>query len=713
MAPTPSSLRAFDVARPRGAIRFWLIAGAVFLAGAFSVKGREKIQPWPAIDSAELRDDKPAIDPGAAAEALLWKLEVDDRGYPFKRQYYAYIRFKIFDPERAVDVTRFSQLIGAYEGADMGQVELRARLTLPDGTIREFGDESIQERDAAHQANRNTWFDRLTGPRGLSVQEKFLAVSGIKPGAILEFQEAATTELSPAVFAYLLQSPNGVPVRHLEAKFYFAEDQEHYLACPFLLNSGRLRVTAAADLKNQTLQVAADALPALATEPFSAAVLDRAVALVGTYVPRYELNKDRVSAKAGLWEAIATKYYLIAQAATKEIPAVKDLAATLTAGAKTDSDRARRIHNYVHAQFLRYLDLPQSGRSRNWRYWTPLDQVIGIGANPTVMLNKADFFWLAGALYRAAGLRTEMMLLPNRTYISFSHHLISDIFLPERAMRVFADGSWQYSVPTTTLPEPFGSLPWFARGSVGLVAGLNVAEFVAIPAAPPSESVISNFGSLELDASGGLSGHCRRVWQGEPAVELKSQLRILDEEKRMEMVRDQLKDELKCDDVTLTKLQGVDDLDAPLSAEYDLHWQNFAVGTKRRLIFRPSVFHGLVPTPFTAEMRHNPIDFKYGWAEIDQFDLRLPPGYRLESALKPAAQTGEGLNYRLQITFDREKGQLHVRRDFSSNLHHTPVSAYGGLRQWYGEMARHDAAESVLIKPGVNPPANIRPTAPP
>jgi hypothetical protein len=691
-----------------------MIAWTMFLGAGLLAGAREKIQPWEPIDPADLRADKPAIDPGAAAEALFWKLEFDDRDFPESKKVRMYIRFKIFDPQKAVDVTRLSELNGAYDGQTSGQHDLRARLTLPDGTSKEFGDESVQERDAAHEANRNNWYDRLTGPRGWEVKERFLAISGIEPGSILEYQEVA--DLPPSFnFEYHLQSPDHVPVRHLEAKFLFVDKPWAYLVCPFLLNTPNFKLAVQADTKAETLQVAADGLPALNDEPFSPPVLDRSLALIGDYMSRHislathnYAKEAHIDSKAGLWGALATEYYLIDQDATQEIPAVKELAASLSAGAQTETERARRIHNYVHARLLRYLDSPQSGRTRNPLYWsTPLDQVIGFEANSKVMLDNLDFFWLAVALYRAAGLRTEVMLLPNRAHLAFSRDLESEVVLPMHGARVWVDGRWQYSMPDVKLSEPFGRLPWFARGSVGLVARSDQVEFVQIPDAPMTESSISNLGSLELSADGGLTGRCRRIWKGEWATQLKEELQTADEEKRGEIVRNRLKSELKCDDVTLVKLRGVDDVDAPLVAEYDLHWRDFAVATKRRLIFRPSVFHGLTPTPFTVEVRRNPIDFQYGWEEVDRFDLRLPPGYRLESPPQSAAQPEEALGYRLQIAFDQAKNQLNIQRVFASNLHHLPASAYGDLKQWYGEMARHDGAELVLIKPRPTAPSNV------
>jgi hypothetical protein len=691
---------------------------ALAFATCLPAAAKEKIQPWSPIDPAELLEAKPSLDPGAAAEVVSWKFDVDDRAFPDERSAYTYVRFKVFDPERAVNVTRLLGFSVAYDGRSLVTTDLRARLTLSDGETREFGKESIQERDTEHEANGNTWYDRLVGVTGLGKKESFLAVTGIKPGAVLEYQLFQSYRPTDT-FEYIFQYPE-FPIRHFTAKFQLLDDKGSYLDLPYIVNTPKLKVAANADPGTETILLSADGLPALSDEPFSPPVLDRSLALIGSYLPRSLVmathhdsgQETKISLKGGPWAAIAALTYTAEQDATQPTQALRELASRITAGAANQTEKAHRIHNYVHALLLRFLDSPQRERTRMYTYVsTPLDKVIAFEDNPTLRLHQIDFFWLAVALYRIEGLKTEVLLLPNRARIGFSPNLASEAVVPEHGARVFADGKWQYSVPDLARPEPFGSLPWYTRGYVGLQARPDEVGFVKIPASPAADAVISNEGTLDLAADGSLKGTCRRTWTGEPAVGFKERLRDSNEEDRLRVVGDQLKQELRCEGVTVTGLHGVDDIDAPLVADYQLRWSDFATGTKRLLVFRPSVFHGLAVTPFADAVRQNPIDFEFGWREVDSFDLNVPAGLKLEAPRQPIDRPGRAISYHMGVSFDAGRGQMRVERVFESNLHHLPVAAYAQLKDWFGSMAHDDGAEMVLRKPRAPQPGGTSPQA--
>src|ERR1700677_688282 len=124
------------------------------------------MEAWWPVDAGQLQEQASTLSPGAAAEVLDWKIEEDDSQLPLQSDYHEYIRYKIFDPERAANITRVSETMASYDGTSLVDMTLRARLILPDGTRKEFGKESIQERDLQRNGSEKSWVTRLFGSSG-------------------------------------------------------------------------------------------------------------------------------------------------------------------------------------------------------------------------------------------------------------------------------------------------------------------------------------------------------------------------------------------------------------------------------------------------------------------------------------------------------------------------------------------------------------------
>ena len=105
-----------------------------------------------------------------------------------QRRVTEYIRYKIYDPSRAVDITRISAIEESVEDRKVSDVTIHGRLTLPDGTVHEIGQDSIHQRPLLHRATEESFAQRLFGSEGLVANEQFVAVEGMKPGSVLEFQ---------------------------------------------------------------------------------------------------------------------------------------------------------------------------------------------------------------------------------------------------------------------------------------------------------------------------------------------------------------------------------------------------------------------------------------------------------------------------------------------------------------------------------------------
>ena len=229
----PGSMSGLPAAVLRGAC----LAGALLAVGLLHGAGMEK---WQVATPEELAGMAPTLEPGVAAEAILWKIEVDDSEFPEVRTINEYVRYKVFDPQRADRLMRLSEQSLSYDGTMLRAAEMGARLTLPDGTAQEFGAESIKERTVLRKGDSESLAQRLFGAEGVELKEKFLAVGNVQPGSILEVR-TSVKEHYPRLASFRPLQMDAVSVLRLEYRLHPASE-EHYNRSVSLLNTTQLEL---------------------------------------------------------------------------------------------------------------------------------------------------------------------------------------------------------------------------------------------------------------------------------------------------------------------------------------------------------------------------------------------------------------------------------------------------------------------------------------
>jgi hypothetical protein len=677
---------------------------AVFAVFALSPWARADPAPnWEPVTQAELAETHSPSFPDAAAEVLFWKLELDDRNLTNERTVSEYVRYKVYDPARAVDVTRISALNTTVENLKLAEVTIHGRLTLPDGTSRELGQDSIHERPLQSRGAEETLAQRLVGNEGVTINEQFVTVEGLQPNSVLEFQIHSELKQSSSLIRNL-QKVN-IPVRHAECIVRLYQGEE-FNGSAFVVNLSRLPLTQSYDKAHATLQVAADHLPPLVDEPFSPSVNSRSVTVFDyeqstRFRNRHAINPTLATPSDGPWAPVAAKAALLEEDATTRPPdLVASTARKAAAGATSETEKARRIHNFVHDLYVRFTRSPAGSRELVSRFGSaPLDRVIAFDQYLDTPIFRDDFVWLELAMDRALDLDARAVLLPDRRIMPFDDRLHSGLFLSAPAAQVRVDGNWRFSLSNVPDLLPFGRLPWRFQNRVALVVQSGRQEFAPVPPEPAQSSVIENTGSFRLDPDGSLSGHGRRRLTGEPAILLRPRARNATLARFKQSMARRMKAEYPAAEVTVTAVTGLADPDAPLAFDYELTWPDYATATKTRLIFRPSVFHGESPSLFTATERKNALEFPYHWRELDDVSLQLPSGYALESpSAPPSAAVGNVLVYKVSIGPLARENEIFLRRDFTSELSEAPAGAYPAVKNWYDQVAQSDLHELVLAK---------------
>lgn len=670
---------------------------------------------WRDVPPTERAENAPRIDAGAPAEVLFWRIDVDDRDFPRLRRKTEYIRFKVFDPEKAADCTRISRLVYSTGNYTDDEVEIAARLTLPDGTERIFGREALMVRDLQREGAVDTWSGRTFGKTGNGLKEKFLAIAGVVPGAVIDFQ-IRETDRKPSEFSLQPGQRKLTPVRHFEYCQRSRSSQD-YAADQFVLNRNDAKISQ--DPKAQTITVTADALPALQEEPSCGALYDCAFAIGSAYT---SLNLRLVAEgaegvsvtfddKAGPWSPHATIWATVADSLSEPTRKIRALAEQLTANAATNMEKAHRLHDFTQARYQRFLELPRPDATKTHR--AGLADLLDDAEVQQVYADRNAFIWLELALARATNVPARLLLISNRKLRTFDPRLVCFHFLKDFAIGYPEGDRWHVSFPVDDVPRPFDQLPWQHENAIALIAEPNQQKFIQLPPAVSAASEIRNLGVFRLTATGQLTGECRTYYTGHYAAAIRSQLRRkTDEEQRVYLAKS-LRESLGIGNVVIKSVAGVAEIENPVEINYTVEVPDFGAVAGDHLVLKPSFFHQHEEPEFSTEKRLYPVRFQFRGRVIDRFAIQLPRGYEPEIR-QPDSHPGSQLQHVATISYRPEKRALEYNRTWERNLQGVSVDAYPNLRAWSLGVAEADRMDLILVKaasPAAEAPPPSTPTA--
>lgn len=661
---------------------------------------------WKTVSADELAEAKPRLEAEAAAEVLAWTIDVDDRSFPQERTVVEYIRYKIFDPQRVEHLTRISNISFSLSPH---RTDILARLTLPDGRTQEFGKDAIQERSLAKQAREKGFLGWLAGSSA-EVTEKFMAITGVEAGAVLEYR-VTRVERPPAGVQAISVQREGAPVREV-AVTVRTNEQPSFSHQVFVFNKQSARMEQ--DAKARTVRVTATHLPSTLIEPVMGPATDYALTILSCYTSRDVMLVPRsgnvkvpgtVEAKLGPWAFYSTLTNWFERDRGWATKRVKQLALEVTAGAADETEKARRIHGHVQQMAERWRKRSPPKTPISMHAPNSLDDVLDWEKSPDVFLMPEEFHWLAVSLCQSAGLDAHTVSLPNRQLSRFYRENASPVFLPFPALAVKLGGTWTFSSPHHPAMLPFGMVPWEQEGQLGLIARDRQEDFVPVPPAPANKTIVTSGGTFAIDDEGTLSGECVRTFSGHRAVQVRAELAAARDEKRTELAKAKLGLDPKVVEMIGLKITALDDPAKDLGISAQLRWPGFAVRTKDRLVVRAAVLRAEAVSPFAATERRSPVHFPFFWQEFDRVVLSVPAGFEPESPAAPQPMPGESLSYGTRMSYEKETRRLFVLREFSSSLRDVAPKAYPLLRDWYAALARADQHEIVFRRADGTPAA--------
>jgi hypothetical protein len=245
-----------------------------------------------------------------------------------------------------------------------------------------------------------------------------------------------------------------------------------------------------------------------------------------------------------------------------------------------------------------------------------------------------DLNRLYAALVRASGIDANMLRVSQRDEVFFRKDLFDRNQLDAEVVVANADGK-QYFLDPGTPMCPFNVLPWKLTGVQAMMPTKDGGTFVITPNLHSDGAVTRRTADLKFDESG-FRGTVRVSYALQDALGWRLSEFTADEAQLKTDLEDDMKKALPPGSkVKLTSIENAKDENQPLIVNYevDLPFIGSTVGT--RMLLPLEIFQSNNRNPFIHEQRTFPIYFDYPFQEIDEVNLEMPKGFRVENLPEP------------------------------------------------------------------------------
>lgn len=590
--------------------------------------------------------------PGAPAVLLDWTVRHDD----IDSRAIEYVRIKVLTEEgkkfgdiRLLSIPQYQQVRG-----------IKARTISPDGSLEEF---------------RGKIYDKvIVRSGGFRAIEKTFTLPNVVPGTIIEYRYVVdwpNTQLRTNRWALQREIP-------IQRASFWIRPWDRGVAS--LCATKGLPASQSPIRVRDHFEFEIEKVAAFEAEAFSPPEDELKPRIEFFYtdgdVEKYWTEASRVLAKF-VEEYIGNR------------SGIRKEAAAVTAGAATDEEKLRRIHDRV----LRIRNLSyepekteQEEKREKLRDNDNIEEVVRHGYGYSRQINR-----LFAGLARAAGFDAQMVLVSSRRSFLFTKQLPDVDQLTSEVVVISQGGKDRFFDPGTPY-LPFGMLSWENTLAAGLrLKSKKEWEWITTPDQSPDSAQTTRTADLRFE-EGTVRGTVTIAYRGHPAVALRIEAKDKDDSANRKSLEDSLKELLPPGStVKLTKLENLAAMDEPLTATFDVDLPNLSTTAGSRAMLPLAVFESATRNPLAGDARKFPIYYFYQSDTRDSVSLTLPEGYAVESMPQTTQHDLGALDYRIEHARDGRKITLTRRMTVKAvaiGPEHFPV-----LKRFYGRRttADHDA----------------------
>jgi transglutaminase-like putative cysteine protease len=242
---------------------------------------------------------------------------------------------------------------------------------------------------------------------------------------------------------------------------------------------------------------------------------------------------------------------------------------------------------------------------------------------------------------------------------------------------------------------PIGQLPEYEQGSWALLAAGADSQVIQLPVLKPENDTTERTAKFELAADGTLKGTVKVTHAGASAWGMRDRLALDSDKQRRELLERLVRQDFPTFTLGEEKAEHVRELDQPLELDYSLTAPSYAKAAGDLLLVRPRVV-GSVADGLDDKPRRVPVSFDGVRTWRDDFDVKIPAGYKVDDVPDPVNVDVGFATYRSQVKADG--GVLHYQREYVLKKLELPPDQYPALRKLEGEITSDENGSAVLKK---------------
>ena len=630
---------------------------------------------WKPLGPADLNLKAPIVEKDADAEAIFWEVWVNDDPQGLILNHY--LRIKVFTDRGRESQSKIDIPFGSFSGRQIKINDIAARTIKPDGSIVELKSADVFER-------------AIVKTSGLKVKVKSFAMPALEAGCIIEYRWRELRVDQSANYVRL-EMQRDIPVHRIT--YYVKPYPFPGLAMSSITMHGNAKPFTKA--KDGFYSTTMENVPAIHEESRMPPE-DQ----VKSWMLLYYTKDEKIDPEK-YWMDLGKRVYQDNKSLFKVSDEVRQMAASLTEGTKTDDEKMERLFTFCRTKIKNTSDdasgLTAEERKKLKENKSPADTLKRQSGD------AQDIDLLFAALATAAGYDARIVLAPDRGDLFFDKSIANAYFLEPSNIAVRIGDQWKFYNPGWN-HIPVGMLRWQEEGTEALITDPKQPVWTNIPMSPPERSLIKRTAKLKLTEDGTLEGDVEINYSGHVAIDRKEQSDDDTANQREEALKEEIKGRMSTAEVSGIRIENIDDSARPLIHAYHIKIPGYAQRTGKRLFLQPAVFqHGAAPF-FSSSERKNQVYFHYAWSESDEVTIDLPAGYSLDNAEAPASFASAPISeYKPSISVTTDGKTLVYKRRFffggGGNIIY-PVNAYGRLKAYFDELHKQDSHIITLKQSG-------------
>ncbi len=602
---------------------------------------------WREVTPAELAMKTPKVDPQADAEAIFWDVKIDDSSSDdLSRSHY--VRVKIFTERGREKYSKFD--IPFYKGIKIK--DLSARIIKPDGSISEIQKSDIFEREIIKSS-------------GLKLKAKSFAVPNIEPGVIVEYRyreaisdagakgmhldfqrDIPVQTLSYYYKPYNKKEPDYQSYNFTDTKFV-KDDKGFYVA----------RRTNVPAFKEEPLMP-----PEETVRPWML-IQGSSLGVVNASAFSFSYTVKDPSNPAKYWGGVGAEQSGLVKVMNKSNGDIKKAAAEITASASTPEEKLRKLYEFCQSE-IKNTSFDASLTDDDRRKLPAVKSLADILKRKSAGSQYVDM--LFGAMANSLGFETRIAYSANRNKMIFDPSMTNESFIHPAAIAVQVGSDWKFFNPGVNF-LPYGMLVWYEEDVWALLVGDSNYSWVKTPLSGTEKNVAKRTGKFNLLEDGTLEGSVKVEYSGQSGVDYRLENYDESADKLENNIKEEVKKRISTAEISSVKIENLNESVKPLAYSYKVRIPNYAQKTGKRLFLQPGFFeYGGNPVFSTASRKYD-IYFHYPWAEQDDIEITLPPGFQLDNADAPGTISDpKKIGYmNIDVKFDKTANSLLYNRKFN------------------------------------------------